>query len=255
MLCTCAALIISLPFFLRPFLSSFLPSAGDPYSYCLGKRYAQKPSSFEPACVDHNMSLNTLSGCYSIDGIFSERCMQVGGGYDVLEWLLCCHTLRPLLMTPLHCPLATTHCIVHYNVPLHYSLFDHCMSHCTHPASLLRDVQVVYTQNAFIPLCGSAHSDDDHCGVFLEIHIRDGTPYSEENDIISEVKITTPQVSGYMTTNMNVTWQGDDTRVLCSYTEDFVRVGSIVYITPTAPICCCPGSYTLQARTGRAEED
>jgi len=114
----------------------------------------------------------------------------------------------------------------------------------------LPQMQVAYTQNAFIPLCGSAFSDDNHCGVFLEIHISQGTPYSEEIDIISEVKVTTPQVSGYMTTTMNLTWQGDPNRVLCSYTEDFVRVGSIVYITPTAPICCCPPSYTSQAREG-----
>lgn len=86
--------------------------------------------------------------------------------------------------------------------------------------------------------------------MFLEIHIGQGTPYSEEDDIISEVKVITPQVSGYMTTNLDLTWQGDPDRVLCSYTEDFVRVGSIVYITPTAPICCCPGSYTSQAREG-----
>mgnify|MGYP003386214245 CR=1 FL=1 len=35
--------------------------------------------------------------------------------------------------------------------------------------------QVAYTQNAFIPLCGSEFGDDPHCGVFLEIHIRDGS--------------------------------------------------------------------------------
>lgn len=43
-----------------PFFLYYTVLSGDPYSYCLGKRYAQKPSSFEPACVDHNMSLNTV---------------------------------------------------------------------------------------------------------------------------------------------------------------------------------------------------
>ena len=79
-----------------------------------------------------------------------------------------------------------------------------------------------------------------------------GTPYSDETDIISDVKITTEQVSGYYTTNLNLTWQGDLNRVLCSYTEDFIRVGSVVYITPTAPICCCPKAYTSQAKTGNS---
>lgn len=158
---------------------------GDPYSYCLGKRYAQKPGSFEPACVDHNMSLNTLSGCYTIDGVYREKCMQVA-----------------------------------------------------------------YTQNAFIPLCGSEYADDDHCGVWLEIHIRDGTPYNDENEVISAVKVTSSQVSGYMTTTLNLTWMGDPSRVLCTYTEDFVRVGSLVYITPTSPICCCPASYSSQTKQG-----
>ena len=88
---------------------SYQLSTGDPYSYCLGKRYAQRPSSFEPACVDHNQSLNTLSGCYTIDGEFREKCMQVA-----------------------------------------------------------------YTQNAFIPICGAEFADNEHCGVWLEIHIRDG---------------------------------------------------------------------------------
>lgn len=50
---------------------------GNPYSYCLGKRYAKKPSTFVPACVDNNSSLNALDGCYDIYGNYSTKCMQV----------------------------------------------------------------------------------------------------------------------------------------------------------------------------------
>ena len=35
-------------------------------------------------------------------------------------------------------------------------------------------MQVAYTQNAFIPICGAEFADNEHCGVWLEIHIRDG---------------------------------------------------------------------------------
>ncbi|CAE7630624.1 unnamed protein product, partial [Symbiodinium microadriaticum] len=156
-----------------------------PYSYCLGKRYAKKKSTYIPACVDNNSSLNTLQGCYDIYGNYSSYCAQVG-----------------------------------------------------------------YTQNAFIALCGSEFEDDDHCGTFLEIHQGGGTPYSSETDIIGDVKITTRDVSGYYTTTLPMTWMGDPNRVLCAYTESYVRVGSTVYINHEAPVCCCPPAYASQSRTG-----
>lgn len=149
-----------------------------PFSYCLGKRYGKIPSTQKPSCVDNNISLNALSGCFDIDGTYREKCTQVG-----------------------------------------------------------------YTQNAYIGLCGSEYADNDHCGTFLEIHVGTGSPYDDESTIISEVKIDQFNVSGYYTTYLNTTYMGIHNRTLCSYTEDFVRIGSTVYINPNAPTCCCPPVY------------
>ena len=107
-----------------------------------------------------------------------------------------------------------------------------------------------YTQNAFIALCGSEFENDDHCGTFLEIHQLGGTPYSAETDIISDVKITTRDVSGYYTTTMPMTWMGDPNKVLCAYSESYVRVGSTVFINREAPVCCCPPAFASQSRQG-----
>ena len=100
--------------------------------------------------------------------------------------------------------------------------------------------QVAYTQNAFIPQCGIK---DPECGTFLEIHQQHGTPYSLETDVISSVQIDQFNVSGAYTTLLNLTWMGDVNKVLCAYSEAFIRVGSVVYILPTAPQCCCPAQY------------
>jgi hypothetical protein len=167
------------------FLAPECESKGNPYSYCLGKRYAKKPSAQKPACVDNNSSLNAQSGCYDEFGFYHPTCMQVG-----------------------------------------------------------------YTQNAFISLCGSEYEDNDHCGVFLEIHIGTGTPYDDEETIISETKLTQPHVSGYYTTIMNTTYKGVANRTLCSYSEDFMRVGSTVYVEKNAPTCCCPPVYKAVSQTG-----
>ena len=89
--------------------------------------------------------------------------------------------------------------------------------------------QVAYSQNAFIGKCGI---DDDHCGTYLEIHQMEGTPYSTQEDVIADVRIDTRNVSGFYTTMMPLTWKKSSNKVLCAYTESFVRVGSIVYILP-----------------------
>jgi len=57
-------------------------------------------------------------------------------------------------------------------------------------------------------------------------------------------------VSGYYTTTLPLTWMGDPNRVLCAYTESFVRVGSTVFINFEAPKCCCPPPYASATRTG-----
>lgn len=39
-------------------------------------------------------------------------------------------------------------------------------------------------------------------------------------------------------------------KVLCSYTESVYRIGSLVYVRPTAPVCCCPQPYQSTTRIG-----
>lgn len=115
---------------------------------------------------------------------------------------------------------------------------------------LLINIKVGYTQNAFITQCGGEYADSEHCGTFLEIHIGSGTPYSDENTLISSTRITQKNVSGYYTTTIPLIWQSDETRVLCAYSESYIRVGTMVFITSKAPTCCCPSTYTSLNRTG-----
>ena len=109
---------------------------------------------------------------------------------------------------------------------------------------------IAYTQNAFIGLCGTDYADNDHCGTFIEIHMRHGSPYNEETEIISQVKVETRNVTGYYSTVIPVTWMGDPNRVLCAYYQDYIRVGSIVYVKQEAPRCCCPPVYDGSTRVG-----
>lgn len=109
-------------------------------------------------------------------------------------------------------------------------------------------VQVAYTSNTFIPQCG--RNDDGNCGTYLEVHMSHGTPYHTEREIISQVQITTRNVTGYYTTVLPLTWKGDPTKVLCSYTETFLRVGSLVYIKSSAPVCCCPPPFSSETNIG-----
>ncbi len=109
-------------------------------------------------------------------------------------------------------------------------------------------VTVAYTSNTFIPQCG--RNDDGHCGTYMEIHMQHGTPYSAEELSIAETQITTRNVSGYYTTVLPLTWRNDPTRVLCSYSESVLRIGSVVYIRNTAPVCCCPPPFQSDTRIG-----
>jgi hypothetical protein len=109
-------------------------------------------------------------------------------------------------------------------------------------------VSVAYTSNTFIPQCGA--NDDGHCGTYLEIHMQHGTPYQSEETVIAETQITTRNVSGYYTTVLPLTWKNDPNRVLCTYSESIFRVGSLVFIRKTAPICCCPPPYQSKTRIG-----
>lgn len=109
-------------------------------------------------------------------------------------------------------------------------------------------VQIGYSQNAFIGQCQG--EDLSECGTYLEVHMVQGSPYQKESDVIADVLLDTRNVSGMYTTMLPLTWMGNHSKVLCSYTETFLRVGSIVYILPTAPRCCCPIPATPSARGG-----
>jgi len=109
---------------------------------------------------------------------------------------------------------------------------------------------VGYSQNAFI---GQCTGDDPHCGTFLEVHQIEGTPYSLETDVISDVRIDNRNVSGYYTTTLPMTWKGNPNKVLCAYTESFIRVGSIVYIKKTVPVCCCAKPFKPATRVGSVQ--
>jgi hypothetical protein len=107
-------------------------------------------------------------------------------------------------------------------------------------------VQVGYYTNTMVPQC----TDNDHCGTYLEIHIPNGTPYSDETVVVSEVLLDQEYTSGYSTTVIPLSWQGNDSRVLCSYSESILRIGSLVYIKSSAPVCCCPPPFDPVARVG-----
>eukprot|EP01031_Cornospumella_fuschlensis_P023227 gene23227-28213_t len=80
-------------------------------------------------------------------------------------------------------------------------------------------VQVAYSSNTFIPQCKAEALDDDNCGTYLEVHIAHGTPYTNESDILSYTQINTRNVSGFYTTTLNMTFMGNQSKVLCAYTE------------------------------------
>ena len=120
-------------------------------------------------------------------------------------------------------------------------------------------VAIAYTQNSFIGLCGGEHEDNPHCGTFIEIHQVQGSPYSEENTKIAEVEITTRDVSGYYSTVLPLTWKdwewSDNNglkKVLCTYIEPFIRIGSSVYVTRegNTPTCCCMKPFKATTRVG-----
>lgn len=163
-------------------------SRKNPSDFCMGKNFGYKVSELQPACIDHNSSIDAQASCYDIHGDLHPYC-----------------------------------------------------------------VAIAYTQSAFIPQCHeefTIRGDDSHCGTYIEIHQIHGTPYSLERDIIGSVKIDTRNVSGYYTTTIPTTWMGDMRKVLCAYLEAFFRVGSVVFITDEAPVCCCMSNYNPLTRLG-----
>ena len=112
-------------------------------------------------------------------------------------------------------------------------------------------MQVSYTQSAFVHVCGGEFSDDPHCGTFLEIHRTNGSPYDDEDTLISETKLLTRETSGMITTIIPLFYGFDSTKILCEFKETVIRVGTMVLIKEQAPSCCCPGLYNTLNREGR----
>jgi hypothetical protein len=108
-------------------------------------------------------------------------------------------------------------------------------------------VQVGYSQNAFIVVC---QGDQSRCGTYIEVHQQNGSPYQLEAAVIAEVLVDKFNVSGYSSTQLPLAWMGNSSRVLCAYTESFLRVGSMIFVLPSAPVCCCPPSYSSSSRLG-----
>jgi len=151
---------------------------------------------------------------------------------------------------------------------LDYNQTIDVMAGCMTPEGKHMDycVQVAYTQNAFVGLCDGEYADDSHCGTFLEVHQIQGTPYYPEDFVIAEAKITTRDVSGFYTTTLNLTHNtfpgmpkvqnapagAKIERVMCTYFEPFIRVGSSVYVTNegNTPSCCCPKPFKSATRVG-----
>ena len=113
-------------------------------------------------------------------------------------------------------------------------------------------MQVAYSQNAYIYVCGGDFANDDSCGTYLEIHKENGTPYDDEATVLSDVKITTPVTNGMQMTTIPLSYKGDKDRILCSYDQAQIQVGSMVRVKSNAPSCCCPRwlSPTRTSRTG-----
>jgi hypothetical protein len=99
-------------------------------------------------------------------------------------------------------------------------------------------MQVSYSLNAFIPICGGDFEESDTCGSFLEVH-GPSTPYDNEAAMLSQAKIMTPESNGMYTTTLSLAYKDDPSRILCSYEYNDIQEGSMVRVK--SPIsCCCP---------------
>ena len=125
------------------------------------------------------------------------------------------------------------------------------LSGCTYPngTKSTKCVQIGYNQNAYIALCDSKFNDPP-CGTYIEIHMPLGTLYRSEATVISQVAIDQFNVSGVYTTVIPLTFENDPNRVLCAYQENYLRVGTTVYILPSSPTCCCPKVYLPVTKLG-----
>lgn len=59
---------------------------------------------------------------------------------------------------------------------------EHCMA-------------VGYSQTAISVVCGGDYAEDDHCGTFLELHMGYANFYVDTEDVLSEVRLLTENVT------------------------------------------------------------
>lgn len=59
------------------------------------------------------------------------------------------------------------------------------------------------------------------------------------------------RTQGYTTTTMPTTWMNDSSRVLCAFEHASLLVGTMVLISESAPVCCCPRSFSQKDQLGR----
>jgi len=111
-------------------------------------------------------------------------------------------------------------------------------------------MQVSYSQNAFINLCGGDFANDDRCGTFIEIHRENGSPYDSQDTILADTEMSTVETNGMYTTTIDLTYKGDKDRLLCAYQETKIRVGSMVRVVEESPQCCCPPKYNRVSTKG-----
>lgn len=121
-------------------------------------------------------------------------------------------------------------------------------------------MQISYSQNAFISICGGEFTNDERCGSYIEIHRANGSPYDSESTTLADTKIITEEIAGMYTTTIDLNYKGDGGKILCAYQETKIRLGSMVQVIEESPSlgthgqCCCPkGAYFCPMRT--AEED
>ncbi|CAM9623678.1 unnamed protein product, partial [Ectocarpus sp. 13 AM-2016] len=113
---------------------------------------------------------------------------------------------------------------------------DHCLA-------------VGYSQTAISVICGGDFAEDDHCGTFLELHVGYANYYADTEDVLSEVRLLTANVTGYTTTTISTTWM-NSSQILCAFEHTSLLEGTMVLIAEEAPVCCCPRAFSQKDQLG-----
>ncbi|CAN0104914.1 unnamed protein product, partial [Discosporangium mesarthrocarpum] len=109
---------------------------------------------------------------------------------------------------------------------------------------------VGYSQTALNVVCGGDYAEDNHCGTFLEVHMGVSNYYVDVEEVLAETRVSNINVTGYITTTVPLTWQGNSSKTLCAYEHTSLLVGTTVLVTEDAPVCCCPRQYSQKDTLG-----